>query len=163
MEALGCTIKVVVVQGNIKGLRCYGNDLPISHHQSFGDIMLMGVPLVREARTLKKILEALVTFINEGKSQIYFFNTNFTVKGNLARLLRFQHSSLLTKYLGVPMVDNSLITIQCKELIQENIKKFGFLNLQISKFCWHINLVKISLISPVWRILTSKIGLKKMY
>lgn len=92
-KGLRCTINALVAQGKIKGLRHYGNDLPISHQQFANDTMLMGVPIEREARALKLILEdfmeALGTSIKAGKSQIYFYNTDLAVQGHLAGLLGF--------------------------------------------------------------------------
>ena len=51
---------------------------------------------------------ALGTFINEQKSQVFFFNTLLCIDNNIDYLLGFQRSTLPTKYLGIPITDNSL-------------------------------------------------------
>ena len=73
--------------------------------------MLMGSPTIQEAQKLKSNLDnfsvASSTTINENKSQIFFFNTPLWIHLNIAKMLGFQISSLPTKYLDVPLSDNS--------------------------------------------------------
>eukprot|EP00253_Pinus_taeda_P015299 PITA_15299 len=104
VEGLGKYLKQERVDGNIKGLRLWGNDLPITHQQFVDDIMLFGEPTVREVRNLKKALdlfaEASGMEINKDKSCTFIFNTVETVKRHLSRLLGFKQGDLPTKYLG---------------------------------------------------------------
>eukprot|EP00253_Pinus_taeda_P008610 PITA_08610 len=103
-EGLGRYLKQERVDGNIKGLRLWGNDLPITHQQFVDDIMLFGEPTVREVRNLKKALdlfaEASGMEINKDKSCTFIFNTVETVKRHLSRFLGFKQGDLPMKYLG---------------------------------------------------------------
>eukprot|EP00253_Pinus_taeda_P010222 PITA_10222 len=103
-EGLGRYLKQERVVGNIKGLRLWGNDLPITHQQFVDDIMLFGEPTVWEVRNLKRTLdlfaEASGMEINKDKSCTFIFNTVEIVKRNLSRLLGFKQGDLPTKYLG---------------------------------------------------------------
>jgi hypothetical protein len=70
--------------------------------------MLMGVPNAREAKYFKTILnnfmEALCMFINHIKSHIFLFNTLLIVQFLVSCILGFSRSSLLSKYMGVPLI-----------------------------------------------------------
>eukprot|EP00253_Pinus_taeda_P008885 PITA_08885 len=103
-EGLGRYLKQERITGNIKGLRLWGNELPITHQQFVDDIMLFREPTVREVRNLKKALdlfaEASGMEINKDKSYTFIFNTVETVKRHLTRLLGFKQGDLPTKYLG---------------------------------------------------------------
>eukprot|EP00253_Pinus_taeda_P006633 PITA_06633 len=103
-EGLGRYLKQERIADNIKGLRLWGNELPITHQQFVDDIMLFGEPIVREVRNLKRVLdlfaEASGMEINKDKSCTFIFNTVETVKRHLTRLLGFKQGDLPAKYLG---------------------------------------------------------------
>eukprot|EP00253_Pinus_taeda_P023411 PITA_23411 len=103
-EGLGRYLKQERIADNIKGLRLWGNELPITHQQFVDDIMLFGEPTVREVRNLKMALdlfaEASGMEINKDKSCTFIFNTVETVKRHLTRFLGFKQGDLPTKYLG---------------------------------------------------------------
>jgi hypothetical protein len=83
-----------------------------SHKNFVDDTLLMGVPTTHEANAFKHVLSyfmvALRTTMNYDKSQIFFVNTPPFVQINISQILGFQHSSLPSKYLGAPLVDNVL-------------------------------------------------------
>eukprot|EP00253_Pinus_taeda_P017009 PITA_17009 len=103
-KGLGRYLKKERTTDNIKGLRLWGNELPITHEQFVDDIMLFGEPTIREVRNLKKVLdlfaEASGMEINKEKSCTLIFNTVETVKSHLTRMLGFKQGELPTKYLG---------------------------------------------------------------
>jgi hypothetical protein len=72
----------------------------------------MGSPTVREAVSIQSILhsfsEASGLDCNKDKSLIFFFNTPPQVQRHISGLLGFKRSSLPSKYLGIPLIDNAL-------------------------------------------------------
>eukprot|EP00253_Pinus_taeda_P015937 PITA_15937 len=110
-EGLGRYLKKERVTDNIKGLRLWGNELPITHQQFVDDIMLFGEPTIREVRNMKKVLdlfaEASGMEINKEKSCTFIFNTMETVKSHLTRMLGFKQGELPMKYLGNVLDFNS--------------------------------------------------------
>eukprot|EP00253_Pinus_taeda_P011292 PITA_11292 len=103
-KGLGRYIKKERAANKIKGLKLWGNELPLTHQQFVDDIMLFGEPTVKEVRQLKKILdlftEASGLEINRDKSCVFIFNTMEQIKTHLIRLLGFKRGELPTKYLG---------------------------------------------------------------
>eukprot|EP00253_Pinus_taeda_P035256 PITA_35256 len=103
-EGLGRFIKKERETNRIKGLKLWGNNLPLTHQQFVDDIMLFGEPTVKEVRHLRRILdlfaEASGLEINRDKSCVFIFNTVDQVKAHLIRLLGFKRGELPTKYLG---------------------------------------------------------------
>jgi hypothetical protein len=72
----------------------------------------MGSPTVREANSLQEILQTFSDAsgleCNKDKSQIFFFNTPPQVQRHISDILGFKRSSLPSKYLGIPLIDNAL-------------------------------------------------------
>jgi hypothetical protein len=72
----------------------------------------MGSPTVREALSIQSILssfsEASGLECNKDKSLIFFFNTPPQIQRHISDLLGFKRSSLPSKYLGIPLIDNAL-------------------------------------------------------
>ena len=111
MEGLSRSIKSATIGGEIIGLKPFEN-CPTCTHQQFMDYTLIhGTPMVKEAKAYKIILEefgeASRAEINHSKSMVYFFNTNPTIQRNLANILGFEHKTLPTKYLGIPLMDRA--------------------------------------------------------
>jgi hypothetical protein len=111
-EGLSRYIKASITDRSLTGLPLHGLDPPISHSQFVDDTLTLGSPNVREAL---KILLILQTFceasgmdINREKSQIFFFNTLIHVQLHITNLLGFMHSSLPSKYLGIPLINKAL-------------------------------------------------------
>jgi hypothetical protein len=109
MEGLSRSIKSATTTGEIIGLKPFKN-YPTSTHQQFVyDTLLHGIPIVKEAKSYKRILEyfgeASGAEINHSKSMIFFFNTNPAIQRNLTNILGFEWKTLPTKYLGVPLTD----------------------------------------------------------
>jgi hypothetical protein len=111
-EGLGRDIKEEVVQGNWKGLSLHGEETPAMHQQFVDDTMLMATPTIKESLTIKQVLhdfsDASGMCINEEKSQLFFFNTPHPIQCHLTRILGFQRCKFPSKYLGVPLTENSL-------------------------------------------------------
>eukprot|EP00253_Pinus_taeda_P017716 PITA_17716 len=103
-EGLGRFIKKEREANRIKGLKLWGNNLPLTHQQFVDDIMLFGEPTVKEVRHLRRILDLFAEDsgleINRDKSCVFIFNTVDQVKAHLIRLLGFRRGELPTKYLG---------------------------------------------------------------
>eukprot|EP00253_Pinus_taeda_P011910 PITA_11910 len=103
-EGLGRFIKKQREANKIKGLKLWGNNLPLTHQQFVDDIMLFGEPTVKEVKHLRRILdlfaEASGLEINREKSCVFIFNSVDQVKAHLIRLLGFRRGELPTKYLG---------------------------------------------------------------
>jgi hypothetical protein len=97
------------------------------HQQFVDDTMLMETPTLREILQIKQVLEEFLEAsgmkINQTKSQLFFFNTPPIVNTFLAETLGFSCISLPMKYLGVPLVDNSLKKVAWEDLIAKLTKK----------------------------------------
>jgi hypothetical protein len=111
MEGLSRSIKSATTLGEITGIKSFEN-CPTSTHQQFvDDTLLHGKPMVKEEKSYKIILEefgeASDAEINHSKYMIYFFNTNPAIQRNLANILGFEHKTLPTKYLGIPLTDKA--------------------------------------------------------
>lgn len=74
--------------------------------------MLQGTPMVKEAKSFKKILNDFVMAtgieVSLTKSNILFFYTDISIQRNLTKILSFQREQLPTKYLGIPLTDKPL-------------------------------------------------------
>jgi len=83
MEGLGRAIKMANVEGRIQGIKLALDGAANTHQQFMDDTMLQGIPTVREAITIKHILNefsmATGTKVNLNKS-IFFFNTNIAIE-----------------------------------------------------------------------------------
>jgi hypothetical protein len=82
---------------------------------------MMGATTAREASTIHEILTDFSATsginINSGKSQIFFFNTPDAIQNHLSNILGYHRSSLPSKYLGVPLIENSLCNNSWESLI----------------------------------------------
>ncbi len=56
-KGLGWAIKFVVSRQKVKGIRFYGEDIPISQKKVVDNTMCMGVPLIQEALALHKVID----------------------------------------------------------------------------------------------------------
>ena len=94
MEGLGTTIKIASTEGRIKGLKLTTNGSTSTHQQFLDDTMLQGIPIVKEWKAFKQILNYLVmaagTEVSLDKSKVFFFNTDIAIQRNLTRILGFQ-------------------------------------------------------------------------
>jgi hypothetical protein len=120
-ECLGWIIKETTTQGRWTWINLHGEDQATTHQQFVDDTMLMGTPKVDEAHAIKQFLKDFMTApgtsINQGKSQILFFNTPPTIQTNLAKILGYQISDLPTKYPGALVVANSLKKASWEDLL----------------------------------------------
>jgi hypothetical protein len=60
---------------------------------------------------------------------IYFFNTNTTIQRNLANILGFERNTLLTKYLGIPLMERERKMTTWERVInklQKRVKKWTY-------------------------------------
>jgi hypothetical protein len=106
-EGLGRYIKLVVLEGALKGLPLHNIKPTPSHSQFVDDTLLMNSPTAHEAVKLKSILsnftEASGMTLNLDKSKLFFFNTPMEVQIHISKILGIPRSSLPSNYLGIPL------------------------------------------------------------
>ena len=94
VEGLGRNIKKELREKRIKGIKLWGNNLPITHQQFVDDVMLFGEVSVKEVRNFKRVLEIFMEAsgmeINNEKSCTFIFNTPDPIKAHLTRTLGFR-------------------------------------------------------------------------
>jgi hypothetical protein len=61
-------------------------------------------------------MEASKMTINQGKSEMFFFNTHIAIQNHISRILGFQRSYLPTKYLGAPLTTSTLRNVTWEDL-----------------------------------------------
>jgi hypothetical protein len=140
IEGLSRSIKSATTIGEIKGIKPFEN-FPTSMHQQFlDDTLLHGIPMVKEAKAYKRILEefweALGVEIDHSKSMIFFFNTNPIIQRNLANILGFECKALLAKYLGIPLIDKAYKMSTWEGIInklQERVKNWTYRSLNLAE------------------------------
>jgi hypothetical protein len=129
VEGLGRTIKEEVKTGNWKGISLHGEESPASHQQFVYDNMLMASPTVKEALTIKQVLnefsKASGMCVNKEKSNIYFFNTPEPIQRHLTGILGFQPSKIPSNYLGVPLTGKSQKRKIWEDLLDKMEKRLG--------------------------------------
>jgi hypothetical protein len=83
--------------------------------------MLLNTPIAKESIQLQTILsyfsEASGTTFNLDKSHILFFNTPLDIYKNISCLLGIPHNSLLSIYLGLPLIDSAARNISWNSLL----------------------------------------------
>jgi hypothetical protein len=128
-EGLSRSIHAAIENNLLTGLPLHGISPPISHSQFVDDTLLMGSPTVREANS---ILDILQTFsdasgldCNKDKSQIFFFNTPLPIQRHISGILGFNRSSLPSKYLGIPLIDNALRNSSWEHLLSSFSKRLS--------------------------------------
>eukprot|EP00253_Pinus_taeda_P003560 PITA_03560 len=113
-EGLGRYIKKELRERKVKGLRLWGNNIPVTHQQFVDDIMIFCKVSLQEVKKVKEILEVFMdtsgTEINKDKLSAFIFNSPEMVKNHLTRILGFRKGELPTKYLGT-MLDISSLRI----------------------------------------------------
>jgi hypothetical protein len=89
----------------------------------------MGTPTVHEANSLLAILQtfsnALGLDCNRDKSQIFFFNMPPPIQRHVSDILGFNRSSLPSKYLGIPLIDNALRNSSWEKLLSSFTKRLS--------------------------------------
>jgi hypothetical protein len=128
-EGLSRSIQAALENNLLAGLPLHGISPPISHSQFVDDTLLMGSPTVREANSLQEILqtfsEASGLECNKEKSLIFFFNTPPQVQRHISDILGFKRSSLPSKYLGIPLIDNALRNSSWEHLLSSFSKRLS--------------------------------------
>jgi exonuclease III len=128
-EGLSRSIHAAIEQNLLTGLPLHGISPPISHSQFVDDTLLMGSPTVREASSLQEILqtfsEASGLDCNKDKSQIFFFNMPPQIQRHISDILGFNRSSLPSKYLGIPLIDNALRNSSWEHLLSSFSKRLS--------------------------------------
>eukprot|EP00253_Pinus_taeda_P015585 PITA_15585 len=83
MEGLGRAIKMENAEGRIQGLKLTLDGDAYTHQQFVDDTMLQGIPIVKEARAFKQILNefSLATSreVSLDKSKVFFFNIDIAI------------------------------------------------------------------------------------
>jgi hypothetical protein len=138
MEGFSGSIKSETTAGEITCIKPFENCPTSTHQQFMDDTLLRGIPMVKEAKSYKRILEefgeASGAEINHSKSMIFFFNTNPTIQRNMANILGFEHKSLPTKYLGIPLTNRSYKMSTWEGIInklQERVKTWMYISLNL--------------------------------
>ena len=138
-EGLGRYFKKELRERKIKGLRLWGNNLPITHQQFVDDIMLFSEVSIKEVRGIKRILdlfmEASGMEINKEKSCTFIFNTLDTIKAHLTRTLGFRHGELSTKYVGTQLDTNPTRMKNWQQIIEKlknRLASWSFRSLNIA-------------------------------
>jgi hypothetical protein len=62
---------------------------------------------------------------NKDKSQIFFFNTPLPIQLHISEILGFNRSSLPSKYLGIPLIDNALKNSSWEHLLSSFSKRLS--------------------------------------
>lgn len=137
-EGLGRYIKKELRERKIKGMRLWGNNIPVTHQQFVDDIMLFCKVSQREVKRVKGVLELFMeasgTKINKDKSSTFIFNTPEMVKSHLTRTLGFRKGELPTKYLGTFLAANPLRIANWQpalEKIKTRLDNWSFRSLNI--------------------------------
>jgi len=138
-EGLGRYFKKEQRERKIKGLRLWGNNLPITHQQFVDDIMLFCEATIKEVRNMKRILdlfmEASGMEVNKEKSCTFVFNTLDSIKSHLTRTLGFRQGELPTKYLGNQIDINPTRMVnwqQVTEKLKNKMASWSFRSLNIA-------------------------------
>jgi hypothetical protein len=128
-EGLGRSIQAAIAENRLKGLPLHGIHPPISHSQFVDDSLLMGTPTVREANAILDILQTFADAsgleCNKEKSQIFFFNSPPPIQRHITDILGFRRSSLPSKYLGIPLIDNPLRNSSWEHLLSSFAKRLS--------------------------------------
>jgi hypothetical protein len=128
-EGLSRSIHAAIESKLLTGLPLHGISPPISHSQFVDDTLLMGSPTVREANSISDLLQTFSDAsgldCNKEKSQIFFFNTPLLVQRHISGLLGFNRSSLPSKYLGIPLIDNALQNSSWEHLLSSFTKRLA--------------------------------------
>lgn len=111
VEGLGQSITAIVMAGQITGLKLHPGSPTSSHKQLFNDTMFLGKPTIYEVKAFQSILKTFELAsrleINLSKSQLFFFNMPLVLKIHLTYVFGIPKSSLPTKYMGAPLLDNA--------------------------------------------------------
>lgn len=106
-EAFEKTIQRDVRKSNLRGLQPSSQATICSHHQFVDDTLLMGESLIKEANTIKAILDTYEKGsgkkVSLSKSSIFFMNTSENRKMKIANILGCKMGVLPYSYLGLPL------------------------------------------------------------
>jgi len=139
MEGLGRAIKLANAEGRIQGIKLTVDGAANTHLQFVDDKMLQGLPIVREARTIKQILndfaKAAGIEVSLSKSNVFSFNTDIAIQRNITKILVFQRDQLPSKYLGISFTNKPLNKEVWEPTInkmQDKIKKWTCRSLNLA-------------------------------
>eukprot|EP00253_Pinus_taeda_P033084 PITA_33084 len=124
MGGLGRVIKMENVEGRIQGIKLTLDGEANTHQQFVDDTMLQGIPIIREARVIKQILNdfamAAGIEVSLNKSIVFSFNTDIAIHRNITKILGFQRDRLPSKYLGIRPIGKHL-TLPVPKGVQQQI------------------------------------------
>lgn len=128
-EGLCYVLKVEVQNGNIKCLKIFNLDSPITHQQFVNDTLLSKFPLCREDKTFKHIIEdfqaTLGMEFNLNESQVSLFNPSQVAQAHIYGFQEIQQNSLPSKYFGPPLLENSLRYSSWEEILSKFDKRLS--------------------------------------
>jgi len=140
MEGIGIAFITANAEGRIQGIKLTLDGVANTHQQFVDDRMLQGLLTVREARTIKQILNnfamVVVTKVSLTKSKVFFFNTDIAIQCNIARIIGFQRDQLPSKYLVIPLTDiplNKEIWEPIVNNLQDKILKWTCRSLDLAR------------------------------
>jgi len=118
----------------------------------------MGSPTVREALRILFILqtfrEAPGMDINREKSQIFFFDTPIPVQLHITNIMGFIRSSLLSKYLDIPLINKALWNSSWEGILSSMGKRLPSWNFRSLNLPSHLILLNFVLqIFPIYSFL----------
>jgi hypothetical protein len=146
VEGLSRFIKASIADNSLVGLPLHGMNPPISHSQFVDDTLMLSSPTICEALHILCILQTFCAAsgmdINKEKSQLFFFNTPIPVQLHITNILGFTHSSLPSKYLGIPLINKSLRNNSWEGLLSSMGKRLSSWTFQTLNLPSHLILLK---------------------
>lgn len=131
MEGFGRLFQNAREEDYIYGLRLYGRDFPITHHQFFDGVILFGLPTKREVVRLNKLLQIFMsssgTEINNDKNKLLIFSCPNLVQKILCEAVRYTWGTIPSKYFGVLIVLHFHIMstwVEILEMVQWRMSKW---------------------------------------
>ena len=146
VEGLSHSIHVAIASNLLIGLPPHGISPPVSHSQFVDDTLMMGTPTAREAHSLLSILQTFSKAsgldCNKDKSQIFFFNMPPLIQCHVFDILGFNRSSLPSKYLGIPLIDNALRKSSWEHLLFSFTKRLSSWTFRVLNLPSHLILLQ---------------------
>jgi hypothetical protein len=147
-EGLSRTIKAAITDHSLSGLSLHIISPPISHSQFVDDILMMGLPTVREAT---RILSVINLFCDASGMDVNLPSPRSSSSTCPSRCKSTSlsswgsPSSLPSNYLGIPLIDNPLRNISWEDLLSKFRKRLSSWNFCSLNIPGHLILLKFVL------------------
>ncbi|XP_059070693.1 uncharacterized protein LOC131860313 [Cryptomeria japonica] len=110
-------------KGEWKGIRVVGDCEPVTHAQFAEDTSLFGEASMKEVECIRDTLDKYARqsgqVMNRQKSTIFYFNTEKCLQRKIVNKLSFAIASLLTKYLGAPIIEGVCRSKHWEEVVEK--------------------------------------------